>query len=613
MKRPALLLLISAASIGGGSAQYCNCGSLDCAEDPCPPGYEGWCCSQYGYCGNTDTHCGDDCCSGCPGGVPGANCPLVGPPSPTTPPPQPAPSTPPPVAQPTGGEPCSADPLVAGPCPDPSHCCSIYGYCDYGADWCAPGNCADGPCWDSPSGPTNPPVPTNPPAPLPTFSPATTFDTVTDDSRLIAYVGNWQACPTDEQVAQYTHIVIAFAVTYSWSGGPVCNTDCSLMPTLVCNNQDRPDLVSQWQAAGKKVILSIGGANMGGSWDGVNNCWDYCFGKEEELSQALVDVVETKGYDGIDVDYEYCYDTAGGHGACNAPTYSDAGAQTFLKGITEGLRAKLDSLSLATQKHYELTHAPMDADMQPDREYYQILKDRHMMLDFLMPQFYNSITRPALDGFDGSGFGDVKSSVVYTNLATDLFPNRPDKVVFGFCISDCGPTNSNANGNQAVQVLQEIKTYDQQQYACNGGAFFWVALHDTSPGAWSDPVATELAKTAGCSATGTPAPSTSPTARPTATPGPTSSPSKSPTGSPSRPPSSGPTSSPSQSPTAFPTEQFPGTCSDGSGSCAKDDTSTCSCHNMFERKLLRTGKLAESQQTPAKTGKLLRSVLKGAR
>merc|ERR1712028_312308 len=36
---------------------------------------------------------------------------------------------------------------------------------------------------------------------------------------------------------------------------------------------------------------------------------------------------------------------------------------------------------------------------------------------------------------------------------------------------------------------------------CNGGAFFWVALHDIN-GAWSDAVGAEVRKTAGCSHTG---------------------------------------------------------------------------------------------------------------
>ena len=57
---------------------------------------------------------------------------------------------------------------------------------------------------------------------------------------------------------------------------------------------------------------------------------------------------------------------------------------------------------------------------------------------------------------------------------------------------------------------------------CNGGAFFWVASHDSS-GLWSDSVVQEVSLTAGCSVGGTPSPSlpsnpTSPTKSPTESP-----------------------------------------------------------------------------------------------
>ena len=62
--------------------------------------------------------------------------------------------------------------------------------------------------------------------------------------------------------------------------------------------------------------------------------------------------------------------------------------------LTSKLRQKLDALGSG----YELTHAPMDADLVPSSVYYQILKDQHMNLNFLMPQFYNGITKAVADG-----------------------------------------------------------------------------------------------------------------------------------------------------------------------------------------------------------------------
>mmetsp|Transcript_25022 Transcript_25022/g.52269 ORF Transcript_25022/g.52269 Transcript_25022/m.52269 type:complete len:189 (+) Transcript_25022:78-644(+) len=159
-----------------------------------------------------------------------------------------------------------------------------------------------------------------------------------NDSRLIAYVGNWQTCPTVAQYTPYTHMVVAFAVSYSWSvGGNICNTDCSIN-TLAGNTvpicQNTVTDTSTWRNAGKKVVLSFGGAGMGGSWIGdTNHCWDYCFGKEDTLSTALVNIVNNQNFDGIDIDYEYCYDIAGSQaGRCadgDTSLYADEKAQTF--------------------------------------------------------------------------------------------------------------------------------------------------------------------------------------------------------------------------------------------------------------------------------------------
>jgi hypothetical protein len=102
-----------------------------------------------------------------------------------------------------------------------------------------------------------------------------------EDSRLIAYVGNWEPCPSDNQIDAYSHIVIAFASTATWTclewsptwvclqETTVCNQQCQVSSSLnTCGGQARPDLIQKWRNMGKKVIVSFGGAGMGGSWDG---------------------------------------------------------------------------------------------------------------------------------------------------------------------------------------------------------------------------------------------------------------------------------------------------------------------------------------------------------
>ena len=123
-----------------------------------------------------------------------------------------------------------------------------------------------------------------------------------------------------------------------------------------------------------------------------------------------------------------------------------------------------------------------------------------------------------LYGLTGTGSqAPYSAAFIYDNLANDLFQNQPEKVVFGFCISDCSGTSSNANSAQAVTVMQDLKEYNGGEFSCNGGAFFWVA-EDDGGGSWSDGVWAEVSKTSGCSEGGTSSPSRTPTKVPTGTP-----------------------------------------------------------------------------------------------
>ena len=294
---------------------------------------------------------------------------------------------------------------------------------------------------------------------------------------MIAYLGNWQACPTPEQYEEYTHIVIAFAVSYTWNPSKNnCDSQCTIgSPVPICSNQNRQDLVDLWRSQGKKVILSFGGAGMGGSWAGDNNdCWEYCFGREASVVSQLDTIVRAQNFDGVDIDYEYFYNDGD---AFNLPGSTGAKARYFLDTITRDLKTTLPA------GQNLITHAPMEPDSEKGTAYYDILKANAANLDFLMPQYYNGWTRPALDGLTGTGAGSKAALPHYHDLVDDMFEGDATKVVFGFCISDCSGTGSNANAVQASAVMNELNGY----YSCNGGAFFWVVNHDYG-GGWSSAV-----------------------------------------------------------------------------------------------------------------------------
>ncbi|CAB9503255.1 Chitin binding Peritrophin-A domain [Seminavis robusta] len=344
-----------------------------------------------------------------------------------------------------------------------------------------------------------------------------------DHSRMIAYVGNWQSCPTAAQLTQYTHIVIGFAVSYTDAPGKNnCSPTCEIATPPICNNAPNPALLGELKAQGKKILVSFGGAGMGGSWAGdQNDCWEYCYGRETQVASRLTAIVDELGADGVDIDYEYFYEDNQNGSGFNKGTQ----AQNFLTQVTVGLRNSLASDAI-------VTHAPMDVDLEPNTAYFQLLKANSHTLDFIMPQYYNGMTRPVPDGIGGTGQGSTSALEHYNEVANQFFGGDATRMVFGFCINDCSGTGSNANAHQAAQIMTDLST----SHNCHGGAFFWVAIDDTE-GSWSSVVNQAITTSTTCSLSITPAPVTS-------APPPT----KAPTPAPVSPPTAGPTAAPVTAP-----------------------------------------------------------------
>jgi chitinase len=280
-----------------------------------------------------------------------------------------------------------------------------------------------------------------------------------DDHRVVAFLANWQACPTADQLAAYSHVVIAFAVSYTWDpGGNICDESCTIMPVAGCAGTSLNDLVSDLHAAGTKVLVSFGGAGMGGTWEGtcgnMTKCWDYCLDRVESVATQLTDIVVAADLDGVDIDYEYCLHT---------PTHTG-----FVEDLTTTLRERLDAAFPG--EHKLITHAPMDSELDSGDPYYEIVRNNADVIDFLMPQYYNG----GLSPFSPQGLAAIHDH--YDLLVNDVYGGDASRVVFGYCIEPgCNPV---ATQPEALEVIQQLDGW----YPGNGGVFFWA--HPNDDGAW---------------------------------------------------------------------------------------------------------------------------------
>ena len=280
--------------------------------------------------------------------------------------------------------------------------------------------------------------------------------TCVDDNRVVAYIKNWSTCPSPQQMAQYSHAVIAFAVNYQWTpSGVICDASCTLGPVPGCVGKSLSELVGELHAAGVDVTVSVGGALMGGLWNGCPSasCWEHCFDKVPHLASQLTALVSDNGLDGIDIDYEYC---------TNTPDQT-----TFLTSLTNELRAQLDATFPLDRK--TISHVPMESEVEAGDPYFEVLQNTTAAVDYVMIQYYNGFRDP----FSVNGLQAVKSH--YGDLV-NLYGGDASRVVMGHCIEPgCAPV---ATHPEALTVAQQFATW----YPDNGGVFFWG--HDDDDAAW---------------------------------------------------------------------------------------------------------------------------------
>lgn len=232
---------------------------------------------------------------------------------------------------------------------------------------------------------------------------------------LVGYWHNWNDASApylalDQIDPRYNVIEIAFAepvfgttydMVFSPSGTP--------QGTFIAQ-------IAAMQASGRKVLISIGGAN---ATVHLNND-----AERDQFSGSMLSIIETYGFDGIDIDLEGASVSITG-GSIAAPI--DASMLRLISAI-EGIA---DDFELAYGVPMMLTMAPETAFVQGGQSafggiwgaYLPLIQALHDRIDILQVQLYNSGSMYGIDG------------LIYTQGTADFIVSQVEAVIQGFATS----------------------------------------------------------------------------------------------------------------------------------------------------------------------------------
>ncbi|MFG2824264.1 chitinase [Kitasatospora sp. NPDC048365] len=228
----------------------------------------------------------------------------------------------------------------------------------------------------SPSGSTSvSPTPSNSTSPSPSVStstsPSPTGSQPPNKHRLTGYWQNFDNGATVQRIsdvpAAYDIIAVSFADATATQGGISFTLDSTLSSRLggYTEAQFKADIAAK-RAAGKKVIISVGGQN--GTVSVSNSTAATTF------ANTAYSVIQQYGFDGIDIDLE---------NGVNA---------TYMGQALHSLASKVGS-------GFVLTMAPQTIDMQSTgAEYFKLALNTKDILTIVNMQYYNSGTMLGCDG-----------------------------------------------------------------------------------------------------------------------------------------------------------------------------------------------------------------------
>jgi chitinase len=259
---------------------------------------------------------------------------------------------------------------------------------------------------------------------------------------LVGYWHNWNDVNApyislDDIDSRYNVIEIAFAV-------PVSPTDMTMTfsPTGATQN----DFISQiqdLQSQGKKVLISIGGAGVSIDLTTTIN--------KNAFINSITSIVDTYGFDGIDIDIESGNSILISGGTIAVPT------NISQINLIEAIAEIMSNFRVSNNRKMLLTMAPETAYVQGGQSafggiwggYLPIINALRDSLDLLQVQLYNS---GSMYGIDGG---------IYNQGTADFIVAMTEAVISGF----------NTNGGMFNGLPQEKIAIALPACASAGGGF----------------------------------------------------------------------------------------------------------------------------------------------
>jgi chitinase len=272
---------------------------------------------------------------------------------------------------------------------------------------------------------------------------------------LVGYWHNWNDVnapyiPLNAIDNRYNVIEIAFAV-------PTSPSDMTMTFAPTGNTQN--DFIAHLQSLqsqGKKVLLSIGGAGVSIDLTTLSN--------KNAFVSSITSIVDTYGFDGIDIDIE------SGNSILIAGGTIDAPVSVSQLNLIEAIEQIMSNFRASNNYKMLLTMAPETAYVQGGQSafgniwggYLPIIDALRDSLDLLQVQLYNSGTMYGIDGgIYTQGTADfivAMTEAVISGFNTSggqFFGLPPEKIAIGLpaCSSAGGGFIDSAIAKQAIDYL----------------------------------------------------------------------------------------------------------------------------------------------------------------